>query len=119
MSNKHRKRQIAEMEMQNVKHMGHAPDLLEQHQVRGKRVANFRIEPQRARPCRLEARARLRIPACEQRHVVSQADEGLGEIRHHAFRTAIQLWRNRFVQRGDLRDTHQTSPFRCFAQTAC
>ena len=49
------------------------------------------IEPQRARPERLELRRGARIAAGEQRDVVAERDQFLGQPMNHAFGAAIQL----------------------------
>jgi hypothetical protein len=57
----------------------------------------MRIEAKRPRATGDEARARLRIAAREERDVVPERDEFLGEIRHDAFGAAIELGRDAFV----------------------
>jgi hypothetical protein len=103
---KQRERVVVEMEMQEVE-VGRLPaDLLQHHHMQGTRVANGPIEPQRSGPYRPELGGRDGIAAGEQRDIVPERDQLLGQPGDYPFRSAIELGRNGLGQRGDLRDAH-------------
>lgn len=86
--------------------------------MRRKDIPSPRIESQGAWPRGLKTRACSRVAACKKGDVVPHINQRLGKVRHHAFRAAIELGRNCFVQRRDLRNTHASPPFKRFAQIA-
>ncbi|MGF6481848.1 hypothetical protein QFZ91_004011 [Paraburkholderia sp. JPY419] len=92
--------------LQHVEFVRAAAHFFEQQHMRRHHVADRRVEAQRLRPESFELRRGLRITACKQRDVVALLDQRLGQIGHHAFRTTVQLGRNRLVQRSDLSDSH-------------
>ena len=86
---------------------GAACDHLLQHgDVVGDRIAAGAVEAQRARRAGTQPRARLRIAAGEQRHVVAELDQLFGEIGDDALGAAIEPRRDALDQRRDLGDLH-------------
>ena len=49
------------------------------------------------------------VAAREQRHIVAEVDERIGQIGHHAFGAAIKFRRDCFVQRRNLCDSHNVT----------
>jgi hypothetical protein len=47
---------------------------------------------------------------------MSQFDQRIGQVRHHPFRTAVQLRGNRLVQGSDLSDPHSDELLKKFRQ---
>src|SRR5579871_5016649 len=43
---------------------------------------------------------------------MAQIDEGVAQMRDHTFRAAIELRGNGFIQRGDLGNFHERTPWR-------
>ena len=86
-----RERVIVHVEMQHVELVGAAADHFHQQHVRRDAVADCRVEAQRARPDGFESRFRLRIAGCEERHVVAELDERLGDIGNDALGAAVEL----------------------------
>jgi hypothetical protein len=70
------------------------------------RILAARIEAQSLAADRDQAGAGVRITAREQRHVVSELDQMLGQVRHDPFSTAIEARRHGLLQWSNLRDTH-------------
>lgn len=92
--------------MQHVEVFGLAAHQFHQQHVGRDAIADPWIQPQRARPYGFELGARDGITAREQRHVMAELDERLGDVGHDTFRAAVELWRHRFGQWGDLRNLH-------------
>ena len=77
---KQRKMELVDVEVQNVEIVGtFAYAVQHQHVIRN-RIAHIRIEPQRRRRATNKPRGRHGIAACEQGHVMTQADEFLRKI---------------------------------------
>ena len=102
-----RERIIVEMKMQDVEIARALIDALQHHHVQRVGIAHRAVEPQRPRPHRFELRRGLRIAAGEQRDLVAERDQFLGEPRHDPFGSTIKLRRHRLRQRGDLRNMHR------------
>lgn len=86
-----RERVIVDVKMQHIEFVSAAADFFQQQHVGRHRVADGRVEAQRLRPEGFELRRRLRITAREQRDVVTGLNQRLGQIGHHALRTAVEL----------------------------
>ncbi len=89
------------------------PHLVQHGHVRGE----VRLQQRRIQPDRLVARGNqpglgLGLGAGEQGHLMAQFDKGIGQVGHHPLRAAIQLRRDRLVQRRDLSNLH----FSCLAE---
>ena len=95
------------MEMQKVE-LGRALiDPLQHQHVQRVRIADRTVEPQRARPDGVEPRRRHRVAAGKQRDLMAERNQLFRQPRHHALGPAIKLRRDRFRQRGDLRNMHR------------
>ena len=103
-----RERIIVEVEVQEVEIGGAPVDALQHHHVQRVGVAHRAVEPQRPRPRRFELRRRHRIAAGEQRHVVTERDQFLGQPGYHPLGAAIELGRDSLGQRRNLCDVHRT-----------
>jgi hypothetical protein len=103
-----RPRIIIEMEVQEVEFLivAFLPHALQHHHVQRVGIADGSVEAQRLRPGRIEFCRRLRVAAGEQRDVVSQRYEFLGQPVHHPFGAAVEFGWNSLRQRRDLRDAH-------------
>ena len=77
------------MEVNDVVIGGAVKDLFELNEVMRKRIDDTFIEAQRALAARHQARSRDRIAAREERHVVTEGNQFLGQIRNDTFRTAV------------------------------
>ncbi|CAM2163741.1 hypothetical protein BO443_120084 [Burkholderia orbicola] len=105
-----RERQVVEVEVQHVEFVRDPGDLLEEPHMGRHRIADRRVEPQCARPCRLETGRRDGVAAGEQRHVMAEFDERLGEVGHDTLGAAVEFRRDGFVKRRDLGNSHGCSP---------
>src|ERR1035437_347703 len=79
---------------------------LQHHYMQRVGIADRSVEAQGFRPCRVELRRGLRITTGEQRDVVSQRYQFLGQPVYHPLGSAIKLGGNSLRQRGNLRDAH-------------
>ena len=79
---------------------------LELHENRRVKILHRRVEPQRARPDRLELGFRLAVAGGEQRDVVAEFDQCIGEVGDHALRAAVKFRRHGFGQWRDLCNFH-------------
>jgi hypothetical protein len=76
-------------------------------QMRGQvRLQRRGVQPDGLVAHRGQSGGGLRLGAGEQRHVMAQGHQRVGQVRHHPLGAAVQLGRHGFVQRGDLGDTH-------------
>jgi hypothetical protein len=99
-----RKRIVVQVKMHEIE-IGRAPmHALEHHYVQGVRVAHRFIVAYRPRPRSVELRLGARVAACEQRHLVTERNQFVGEPVDDALRAAIELRRNRLGERSDLGD---------------
>jgi hypothetical protein len=110
LAGKDRERIVVEVEMQHVELVRALTHSFEHRHVQRHGVAHPPVEPESLRPDRLEPGPRRRIAAGEQRHLMPQRHQFLGQPRHDALGTAIKLRRDRFGQRGDLGDAHANGP---------
>jgi hypothetical protein len=106
---KHRVLEQVDMEMQDIELLGALAHRFHHQQVIGNRVAHAGIETQGNFAAGHQLGRRARVAAGEKSHVVTLSDQLLGEIGNDSFGTAVQLWRNSFVQRRDLRDSHDNN----------
>jgi len=83
-----------------------AANLLDHQREVGERIAHPGIQAQRVRRAGDEMGGGFRIGAREERDVVPQPDQLLGEVGHDAFRSAIELRRNALGERSDLGNLH-------------
>ena len=77
---KQRKMELVDVEMQDVEFIRLLAHPVEHQHVVGNRVADIGVEPQRHRYARHQFGAGDRIAAGEQRHIVTQPDQLVGEI---------------------------------------
>jgi hypothetical protein len=75
----------------------------------GHRVVAARIEAQSPPADRDQAGAGVRITAREQRHLVSELDQILGQVGYDTFGAAIEARRHCLLQWSNLRDAHRTA----------
>ena len=104
-----RERHVVEVKVQHVEFMRTLTHAFEQQHVRREGVADRRIEAQRARPCGFERRTGFGVAACEQRHIVAEVHERIGEVGHHALGAAVEFRGDCFVQRCNLCDSHNVT----------
>ena len=79
---------------------------LQHRHVQGVCVAHLAVEPQRTRPSRFQLGARHAVAAGEQRHVMTEIDQGLGEPGDDPLGAAVEFGRHSFRQRRNLCDAH-------------
>ena len=103
----HRKVEVVAMEVHDVEVGAPAVNLLEHGEV-GRDSVGAAAEPKRARRGRDELRARGRVGAREERHVVSLCHQRLGEVSDDALGSAVELRWNALVEGRDLRDAERT-----------
>jgi hypothetical protein len=72
--------EVVDVEVDHVERRGLLVDLLEHQHVVGELIDAARVKPQRAWTRRHEPRARHGIAAREERDVVTQSDELLGQV---------------------------------------
>ncbi len=96
--------------MNDVELGGTAEDLLQHGQMVGQRVSTALVQAERARRARDQSRPGDRITAGEQRHVVPEVDQRLGQERDNPFRAAVELGRHAFVKRRYLSYPHPPPP---------
>ena len=81
---------------------------LQHHHMQRVGIANGPVEAQRLRPCRVKFRRGLGIAAGEQRDIISQRYQFLGQPVYHPFGATIKLRGYSLRQRSNLRDAHFT-----------
>ena len=95
------------VEVDDVELVGAVQNFAQHRQVGGEiGFQRRRIQADGLITHRHQAGLGLGVGAGEKGHVVAQIDQGVGQMRHHTLRTAIQLGRHGLIQRGDLRDFH-------------
>jgi hypothetical protein len=100
-----------DMEMQQVELVGAAAHVVQHRQVRGQiGFERMRVQPEGARTRRDQFGARAAVPAGEDRDLVSQIDQCIGQVSHDAFCASVEAGRDRFIQRCDMSDTHGADP---------
>ena len=88
--------QVIDMEMQHVELVGPPPNIVEHDDMVREWVPDRRIEPQRHVRAPHQLRSGTRISAGKQRHIVSFADEFLGQIGYDPLRAAVKTRRTAF-----------------------
>jgi hypothetical protein len=88
--------------MHEVKLGRAAMHALQHHHVQGVRVSDGFIVAYRPRPRRVELRRGAGVAAREQRHLVAERDQLVGELVDDALRAAIEFRRNGLDERSDL-----------------
>src|SRR5262245_20648896 len=99
--------QIVAVEMDDVEAGYVLEDQFYQTHVMRSRLMAFAVAPQGLRTGLDQPRIRLRVAAGEQRDLMPQPDQFLGQIGDDPLRPPIQLRGDAFVKRGDLRDSHR------------
>jgi hypothetical protein len=100
---------VVQMKMHEVKLIGEAPYLLQHRHVQSHWIANRVVETQRAWPNGLKLGRCSRIATRKQHDIVPKRDEFFCQPGNDALGATIQVGRNRFGQRRDLRDAHTHS----------
>jgi hypothetical protein len=77
------------VKVQDVEAMRQALDLLEHGHMIGNVVPNCRVEAKRLLAAWYEGGGCVGVAACEQRDIVTLADQFVGEVGDHPFRAAI------------------------------
>jgi hypothetical protein len=95
-----------DMAMDDIEIVHTSGDHLQQTSVCCDRVGSWPSEPKRPWPSRDQFGSRPGIATRKQRHVVSEINEFVDQPRNHAFRSAVQFWRDAFGERCDLGDSH-------------
>ena len=98
--------ELVDMEVQNVEIVGALAHAIEHQHVIGNRIADAGVEPQRLGHAGHEIGRRDRIAAREQRDLMAERHQFLGQVGDDPLGAAIKPWRNAFHQRRDLRDFH-------------
>ena len=80
---------------------------LELHEQRHEVILHVGIEAQRARPDGRQSRLGCAVAGREQRDIVPELHQGVGQVRDHAFGAAIQFRRHGFGERCYLRYLHR------------
>src|SRR5271170_2954276 len=96
-----------DVEMQDVKKVCAAPQLIEHNHVVRYVILNIRIEAYRCSRAGDETRRCRRIAASEQSDIMAQPNQLLAQMRDDAFRPPVESWRHTFHQWGYLRDFHR------------
>ena len=104
-----RKLKLVDMEVHDIEVVSALAHAIEHQHVIGNRVADAGVEPQRLGHARHQIRRRDRIAAREQRHVVAERHQLLGEVGNDPLSAAVKPWRHAFDQGRDLRDLHRVS----------
>src|SRR5260221_13534952 len=94
------------MEMEDVEDLGGLRHALQHQMIERQPVDDAAIEPQALPTHRRQPGARYRIAAGEERDVVAERDEFLGETRHDPLRPAVEFWRHGLVEGGNLGNSH-------------
>jgi hypothetical protein len=102
-----RKVHVVEVKMEEIKGMGLAKHLFEQHQVRRERIHACLVQAQRARTGRYQPRLGDGIATSKQGDLMPLAHEFFREIRDHTFGATIPVRGHAFKQGRDLRDLHR------------
>ncbi|MNR08305.1 hypothetical protein D3C85_1244530 [compost metagenome] len=68
------------------------------------------IQPDRLIAHRDQARPRFGLGAGEQRHLVTQFDQGVRQMGDHPFRSTVETRRHRLIEGRDLSNLHDRTP---------
>ena len=112
-----RKMDQVDVEMQDVELVAPLVQLV-QHRQMGREVGLERagIEPDGLVAHRHERGPGPRLGTGEQRHLVAELDQGVGEVGDDPFRAAVEAGRDRLVERRDLGNLHKAPSM---ALTSC
>src|SRR5262245_24571197 len=69
-------------------------------------IADRSVKAERSRPKGVELCRRAGVSACKQRYIVTERNQFLNEPINNPLRSAIELGRNGFGQRGNLGNQH-------------
>ena len=105
-----REMELIDMEMQDVEVVGALADAIEHQHVIGDRIADAGVEPECLGHAGHEIGRRDRIAAREQRHVMAEANQFLGQVGDDPLGAAVKSWGDAFHQGRNLRD-FQFCPF--------
>ena len=105
--------------MQDVEIARPLIDALQHHHVQRIGIAHRAVEPQRPRPHGFKLGRGLRIAAGEQRHVVAERDQFLGQPGHDPLGATVKFGRDRLGQRRDLRDVHRIDLSSVWSRQGC
>ena len=108
-----RQPEVVGVTVDDVEVAGALVDAEEHGEVERHGVDRPAAEAQTLRAAGNQARAGDRVPAGEERDVVSAGDQLLGQEGDHPFGPAVAARRDALVERGDLRDSHDAESFGC------
>jgi hypothetical protein len=97
---------VIHVEVDQVELAGALAHLLHQQHMRRNGVADRRIQAQRPWPGGHQGRSGSRISTCEQRHLMPERHQFLGQERHNPFGAAVEFGWNCLVERSNLGDSH-------------
>jgi hypothetical protein len=110
MRREHRKVQEVRVKVQHVEVACARHDVVQHREMRGDvGFAGRIVEAKRALAARMQRGARARVPACEERYLMTKIDQCIGQVRDDALGTAVQARGNRLVEGCDLRDAQTLS----------
>src|SRR5262245_4759578 len=104
--------QIIAVEVNDIEPGHILEDQLQQPQVVRQRLPTVSVPPQGAGTGRNQLCPRLRVAAREQRDLMSQPYQFLGQVGDNALRTPVEFGRHALVKGSDLCDPHSASPVR-------
>ncbi len=98
-----------DVEVDDVELMLSEVHLLQHAQMGGEiRLEGVRVEPDSLITNRNEPRARLRLRAGEERHIVAELDQCIGEMSHDPLGAAVETGRHSLIEGSHLGDLHST-----------
>ena len=100
--------QVAGMPVDDVELVRHGADELGLEDLGRERIGDRVPEPQGLRPGGEEARARLRVPACNERHVVALPHELLGQPGNDALGPTVLVRRHALEKRRHFGNAHRS-----------
>ena len=109
--------EVVGVAVNDVELFGVLVDRSQHEDVPGERILARRIEAGRTRARRAQPRRGDRVAAGKQRHVMTEPDQFLGQIRYDPLRSAIHHRRYAFVERSHLRNPHYTFSLHCSGRT--
>jgi len=101
--------QVVGVEMEDIELVRAAPQAIEHDQMIDQRILATAVEPQRDLAARFQRGRGARVAAGEQRDLVPESDQFLGQVRNNPLGAAIKPRGTTLMQGSDLRDSHDTN----------
>ena len=118
-----REMNVVEMKMDHVESIGLARDELDEPDVVRQRIPAVRLVPERPSAAGDQPGRGFGVSAGEQGHVMALPDQFLGQVGNNPLRSAVELRRNAFEERGNLCNPHGSVPLVAtvwrFSRLAC